>query len=518
MRTNRPVTRSFSFALALLIISLCLMTLAVARAQSGQQDPAIQTLRFDQPAKGQISNDAFRQVYSFSGRSTDVITLSVTVNTGNLVPMLILTDGQGILLSRDVSASSATISALALPADGTYFVIVSRFGQDQGTTTGSYTLLMKRVALNATPTPIASPGQRPNAPTLTLLHYGDSLVGTIDTQAEQPYVFTAQRGDLISITMQRISGDLDAYLILADAQGHPLVTNDDDPASPGTLDAAIRRWLIHTSGDYQIVATRFGRASGPSRGAYSLTLDRVPPEQLGVTLDLAALLDYGGSSTGAISPDALVRYYQFEAHKGDVIAIDVERTIGNLDPAVTLYDATQNQIQLPVAGLRGQSALIRDYVISADATYFVYVSRYFGDKGFTAGSFSIELTGWQGSGLTVETSPNTGNPLLRLIYGSAITSTLDAGNPSVTYYFSGKKGDTITVDMAALTGDLQSALILLDGHGQLLTQTDPGTADAQINGYILPATDVYSLVVGRHSRVNGTTSGSYHLTLTGTGR
>ena len=521
MHTTRPFT---SYIAAYRLISVCLIALMLngslaleTHAQSAQQDPNIQTLRFDQAIKGQITADMFRQVYTFTGRSTDVIMLTLTVTNGNLLPMLILTDGQGLLLNRDISASTATIQSFALPADGTYFVIASRFGQDQGTTIGNYILLLKRVALSATVTPTRA-AQSTNAPALTLLHYGDSLVGRIDSQFEQPYVFTAQRGDLITITMQRISDDLDPYLILADAQGHPLIVSDDDPASPGTLDAALRNWLVHTSGDYQIIATRFGRESGTSHGAFSLGLDRVPPEQMATSLDLAALLDYGGTGGSDISNTSVVRYYRFEAHKGDVVSLDVERTRGNLDPTIALYNSTQTLVPFPPFSLRGQSAQIRDFIIPADATYYVYVSRFNGDNGITAGSFGISLTGWHGTGLTVETSQSTGNPLLRLTYGSAFTSSLDAHNPSVTYYFSGKKGDTITIDMAALSGDLQSTLILLDGHGQLLTQTDPGTPEAQIVGYTLPATDVYGLVVGRHGRTANTSSGSYHLTLNGTGR
>lgn len=502
-------TRLMRLSVAL-ILTLTLLPLKADRAAPPQQDQAIQTLQFNQPTKGQISNDAFRQVYTFTGHSSDVISLTLTVTNGSLVPMLILTDGQGALLTRDLSAGSANIQSWTLPADGPYFVIASRFGQDQGTTTGSYTLLLRRVAVSLTPTNVAT---AISGPSLTLLHYGDSLVGSIDRQYEQSYVFSAQRGDLITVTMQRISGDLDAYLILADAQGHPLAVNDDDPASPGTLDAAIRTWLIHSSGDYQIVASRFGRASGPSRGAYSLTLDRTAPDQMGNSIDLAALLDNGGSSGGTIGNDTLTRYYQFEGHRGDVVSLDVERTGGNLDPTVTLLDASQHPISLPAAGQRGQSALIRDYVISQDATYYVTVSRYSGDKGFTAGTFNLSLTGWQGTGLSVETNPNTGGPLLRLTYNSAITSTLSASNPSVSYVFSGRKGETVTIDIAALSGDLQPSLLLLDGHGQLLKQVDPGSAEAQINAFALPANDAYTITVGRHSRSEA--GGSYRLTLTG---
>src|SRR5579859_5737304 len=105
----------------------------------------IVTLNFDQPVNGQITHDMFRQIYSFAGRSADVITLTLAASSGTLDPLLILTDDQGALIARANGQGqpiSAVIQAVSLPHDGTYFVIATRFGQERGITVGEYTLTL----------------------------------------------------------------------------------------------------------------------------------------------------------------------------------------------------------------------------------------------------------------------------------------------------------------------------------------------------------------------------------------
>lgn len=462
----------------------------------------IVTLNLDQPVNGQITHDMFRQIYSFAGRSADVITLTLAASSGTLDPLLILTDDQGALIARANGQGepiSAVIQAVSLPHDGTYFVIATRFGQDRGITVGEYTLTLTHVGLS------------PNANTtsVTPIRYGDSPIGQIDAGWQQLYAFSAQRGDLITITMQRISGDLDAYLILTDAQGRPLATNDDDPVSPGTLDAAIRDWLIHVTGDYQIIATRFGQATGASRGTFVLSLNRFPPDQMGQSAVHAFLLDYGTAVSGTIDTNAVMRYYQFEAHKGDIVALDMERIHGNLDPVLTLETpdgktlATQNQ------GQRGQSAKLAPYTISKDGTYLIIVSRYNGTQGFTAGDFTLTLTGWQG--VTVGANGD-----LILTYSSTVTSAIDSANPSQPYVFTGRARDVIAATMNATSGDLEPFLVLEDDQGHVLAIADPGTSQAQIAGFKLPANSTYVLIATRHGRGGGATSGNYQLTLSAT--
>jgi len=501
-------------------LALSIIVLACAAASLSARVPviaqAVSVLAFDQPVQGQITRDVFRQVYTFNGHGGDVIglTLAAVLATGSsaLDPLLIVTDEQNTIIARDDDSGKrydATIASLTLPRDGSYFVIATRFGQERGSTTGSYTLILSHAGVSVN-----------NGSTTSVLHYADNLVDQIGDAGNAPekvFTFSAQRGDLISVTMQRISGDLDPFLILADTQGNVLALNDDDPNSSGTLDAAIREWLIRKTGDYLIVATRFGRASGTSRGSFSLAIDRVPPADLGKRAARAILIDYGSSQSGTITNDTLQRYYQFEARKGDVITLDVERTTGNLDPTLTLFstDTSANpnlkKISDADQGQRGQSARLSAFSAPQDATYVVVIGRYSADKGFTAGGYTLSLIGRQG----VTVGPRG---ILLLSYGGAVTSSVDTSNPNQEYVFQGKAGDVISIMMQATSGDLQPDVLLFDATRHLLTQndaqTDAQSDSAQIANYKLPASGAYVIIASRHGRANGKTSGTYLLTLT----
>src|SRR5690606_14912713 len=110
---------------------------------------------------------------------------------------------------------------------GRYFVVATRFGQEHGSSSGTYRLLAVREEA-----PVV------DAPVLVI---GDTQLGRITPQAPVSFYFLrAQRGDVLDLTMRRTSGNLDPHLDLVTPEGHILAQNDDDPASPGTLDAAIR--------------------------------------------------------------------------------------------------------------------------------------------------------------------------------------------------------------------------------------------------------------------------------------
>lgn len=485
---NYKTVRTFS-----LIIIVYLVNVSVAPAQDAQT-----TLSYDQTVTGQITRDVFRQVYTFVGRADDVINILLNTTGGSLDPILLVIDDQNTLIARDDDGGkgyNAAILSLQLPRDGTYFIIVSRFGQERGSTTGSYSLTLARVGLSASASGAA-------------LGYGDNVIGEIRADApEQIYGFTAQRGDLIHISMQRISGDLDPFLILADAQGNVLTASDDDPASPGTLDAAITDWLIRKPGTYLIVATRFGREAGTSRGGFALTLDSIPMEAMGKSIERAILIDYGGAQSGTIDDDNLLHYYQFEAHKGDVITLDAERTRGNLDPTLTLYTGDFKPITAHDQGRRGQNARISAYTVPRDGTYIVVVARFNGPKGFTAGDYTLSLIGRQG--VTVGAQGT-----LILNYGGAVNSSIDSATPNQEYVFQGKAGDLVTIRMEATSGDLLPSVVLSDAQRRVLAQDDPNDSTAQILRFKLPASGTYVIIASRHGRVGGPSKGSYLLTLT----
>lgn len=106
------------------------------------------------------------------------------------------------------------------------------------------------------------------------INYGDLVDGTISgTDAGAQYTFSGQAGDVISITMNRASGDLDAELHLMDPNGAELIFSDD-LVEQSSRDAAIGNFRLPVSGTYTIVATRFQGQIGISSGGYSLSLDK----------------------------------------------------------------------------------------------------------------------------------------------------------------------------------------------------------------------------------------------------
>src|SRR5258708_25899636 len=239
----RRIAGYIAIILALTLSPFSPFSPLVSTAAQGNNEIA-----YGQTVSGHISNDAFRVVYTFQGRNGDIIDATLTATDGTVDAELILADSQNKLIASDEDSGSnlsAAILSQQLPADGLYFLIATRFGQERGLTTGSFTLSLSHVGITS------SSG--------AALQYGDSIVGEIsDTQFQHVYAFRATRGEIIKITMQRISGNLDSMLILADASGNVLLTDDEDPESPGTLDSAIRNLRIERTGNYVVVATRFG--------------------------------------------------------------------------------------------------------------------------------------------------------------------------------------------------------------------------------------------------------------------
>lgn len=101
-----------------------------------------------------------------------------------------------------------------------------------------------------------------------------------------------------------------------------------------------------------------------------------------------------------------------------------------------------------------------------------------------------------------------------LAYGAAVTGTLSEETTLVTYTFSGTANDRVTIDVIALSGDLDPVVSLLTTRQQVLARNDNdhsqhNTLDARLM-LRLPQDGTYSIIVGRASG-----SGEYLLKLRG---
>jgi hypothetical protein len=426
-----------------------------------------------------------------------VIAITLTRTDGDLDPYLLLTDEQGIILAvsdDDGPGVDARISFTRVPADGRYFVIVTRFGQEHGSTAGDYTLLLERIGAGMTED--------------TVLAYGDSVLGRI-TQDEPIlfYFLRAQRGDVINVTMQRISGNLDSRVDIVTTDGVVLASNDDDPLAEGTLDAGISNYLILEDDVYLIAATRFGDKAGDTEGGYVLSVVQTPPEELGESLDMARLIDYGMSLAGTISDDVITRYFRFDASRGDVITATLNTETGNLDPALKLLDAQQFELAQDDDSGEGRNARIAAFTIPRTGVYYLLATREGEAEGQTSGEFALELSGRPGV---------VGGRALEIVYGASVSGVIDDSRVSEEYVFFGQQGDVITIAMERTTGNLDSLVTLYDSDRKQIAFDDDsgaGEKDSLIQRFVLPRDDMYILVASRYEREKGTTSGAYFLSL-----
>ncbi|PJF45149.1 MAG: hypothetical protein CUN55_00440 [Phototrophicales bacterium] len=476
-------------------------------------------LNFGDSVEGTITNAQFRQLYNFEGRAGQVITIQMTRQSGNLDPYLLLLTQSGDLVtySDDANNRDAEIVSQALPRDGSYTIIATRFGHEHGTTEGDYLLKLDTVSDTvAVPSPTTQnflPDDDNSVVTTTtaqsgvvLLRYGDEVLGHVN--AQQPYTiyrFAAQRGDVINLSMTRINGDLDPLLDLFDPNGNYLLSGDDEQ---DTLNAMISNYTVPMDGVYYIQATRYGRLEGSSTGLYSLRIDAVPVEQLGTRPSNARVLSLPATVNGSISEEYQTRFFQIEARRGDIVSVVATRTAGDLLPRVNVLRDDLAQIATSVLSDDELTATIGGVTIQVDGIYFITVTRADGTEGETTGDFT----------LLVERRPSVGtSENLEIVYGGQVIGTINDDTVQESFVFMGKAGDLVTISMIRTNGDLDALLTLRDADGKQIAVNDDGYGDgrkdALIQDYRLPADGLYVIEASRYRRVEGDTSGDYILRL-----
>jgi hypothetical protein len=219
---------------------------------------------------GTLDRRNFDFWFTFEAEANQIIGIEMKAKSGDLDPFLRLLNSAGdILIENDDdpegSNRDAYIRDFVLPEDGQYTIIATRFQRGQGSTTGDFTLIVAQSAVlpDVTMMPTATEG-------VPLLASGDILEGTLDDDTPLfEYVFEVDSAAIIEIELTALSGNLDAYLLILDANGEILIENDDDPQGSGR-DAYIREFQLPTAGQYTIVATRFRQAQGSTSGAFRL--------------------------------------------------------------------------------------------------------------------------------------------------------------------------------------------------------------------------------------------------------
>lgn len=244
---------------------------ATTATESPTRTPApagSQQIRYGETVTGEINDKTSVIPFQFVARAGDLVRIELNATAGNLDPLLWLLDENQQEIARNDDARNGIRDSrlmLALPRAGTYTIMATRFGEENGTSSGEYVLILTQEATADTPDGSATPAMR-------ILSYGDQVRGAIsNADFEIRYTFEGSREDAISIDMQAASGNLDSYLILLDPDGQLLESNDDRTAI--TRDSQIIFDSLPATGTYTIVVTRFGGETGSTTGDFMLQLN-----------------------------------------------------------------------------------------------------------------------------------------------------------------------------------------------------------------------------------------------------
>lgn len=344
------------------------------------------TLRYDDSVINNISNMTPQLYYSFQAQQGDIIDVIMQRNSGNLDPYLQIVNSQSFVMADndDVIGSGsldAAIQGLVIEETGTYIIVATRYGEAAGVTSGRFILTL-REAENS--------GLGNSAQTAIPIAVRDAVENELtDERFIKYYVFQARQNDLVSVSMSRSRGTLDAFLAIADANLRELVTDDD---GGGGQNAKIDGFLIPADGTYYIVATRLDREQGTTRGSYKLELQSLGNAFDGVP-DGLQRITYGTTITGRvdrITPEVMFAFY---GEAGDAVTASLNRSDGDLDPVIQILNENQSVVTQDDDNGEGQNARIARYVLPRSGIYYIRATRFSGTDGNpdTEGSFILVL-------------------------------------------------------------------------------------------------------------------------------
>lgn len=267
-------------------------------------------LALAEPVTGTIDSSAYAHLYSLQLEAgTDLIVAMFAGEQSTLDPYLGFGTEDGDVLAEDDDSGPQvdggqydSFVRLTIPQTGSYLVLATRAGLENGTSSGDYVLVAgipdETVGVQEQTTEELPPGMT----YMGAIGAGATMKGTITADSYfHIYDYEATANEQITITMIG-TGGLDSYLGILDPNDEVIAEDDD---SAGGLDAQISIRLPE-SGTYLIVATRNGMDEGTTTGPYSLTLTPgTPPAPAGTTSTVGG---FGGLPGRAFSSDGGVFY------------------------------------------------------------------------------------------------------------------------------------------------------------------------------------------------------------------
>jgi hypothetical protein len=364
-----------------------------------------QSISYNNTYPGSISAEQPLNFYRFSGKTGELVTISMNNRGGDLNAYLILMDNDlnEIASNDDVSAGrDSRITQFRLPKDGEYVIVASRSGLAAGTSTGSYVLELTagEISLNAgafTATLrwigiadlnlfVRDPSGRTVSWSSPQIPDGGALQIDSNTRCETPSDQPIEHAYWSSL----IDGDYEVWAWFEDACGAT-------GSIPFTLDLAVNGEALQPIQERLQSGQRYSiglRVTGDGQG---FVVDpgaiTTPSAQQRASEGGDILIRYGETLNGTISPEVYALFYQFSGAAGDEIEIRAETASGNLDPILLLRDAAD--APLPDGTNDDADDSTRNarlvYTLPADGQYIIAVTRFGVRDGTTTGDFTLSL-------------------------------------------------------------------------------------------------------------------------------
>lgn len=358
------------------------------------------------------------------------------------------------------------------------------------------------------------------------------------------YTFGAQADEVVSVSMTATSGNLDTLVQLVDPDGNLIAVNDD---ANGT-NSLISNVRIIQTGNYIVVATRYGKDLGGTEGEFELVVSEtsaalppavadlnLPPGDIEVFLtwatnhDLQLLVrdpvgqavyddEPSVTSGGLLAASGNVNCQVSDGNPVSYIYWPLGLLRAGTYETEVWFQNTCNDTRVVEFTL---TIVVNDRVIAVERQVPSIGDRFV--ISFTvANDGSVEV----GPGGFVSGSlPDlTGETPLPIQTGQPINASITIDNPFDVYVFEGSADETVTIFMEATSQTLDTNLFLVDANGIQIAANDDadpaqitGTQDRPTNSLIsnftLPADGEYRIIATRFGTIYGGTIGTYRLTL-----
>lgn len=344
------------------------------------------TLQYGVPITNRITDEEPQLYYVLRAEAGDILDIEMIAISGTLDPKLRIVDRDSFLIAENDDASpdtsNARIENLIIDETATYVIIATRYGEDgvtAGNTVGNFVLTVDEAAISGLGNSRLVP-QR--------IQPGDTLRRTLtDETYEHYYRFQAEANQIITVNMNRASapGQLDTYIILADANLEPLIEDDDGGSG---RDSRISQFRLPESGTYYLIATRFEGADGTTTGEYTLSLQDEGVAFAEVNPGIPRL-EYGSQFSDRINDDDPDSIFAFWGDAGERVTIRMDRRSGTIDSFLELLDADFERIVFDDDSGNRQNARIEAFTLPYTGLYYIRATRF--SETRTAGEFLISL-------------------------------------------------------------------------------------------------------------------------------